>query len=389
MDLQRNTPRKTLPLLLFLICGVAVPLSAQQKLGRNRYFSQQLYSMACTMNLATMCDTLSDGLHYRVASYGGLPLTVVVNEREVCHIGYSVFTPIQRCAFPAEPLNFIERYSLSLSLPMKRLKTVARQMEEDDVLFNKASFSWLPTAINDTTYDFSLRNDMSKTYIATWSKTGKIACQASFPVSYKLLLGVSMDEIEQELKRRVCDTAVPQADTLQLLADSTLLPSLTNDYYMKRGNVYYFAELNSNTYFEKVEQCDQHNSSYRPLFNSRHRRESLANLLTTTDIKNNYLLKVKQRTYNYTDTLFDVPLSKWVSFCLRTGCTPFFALIDHDGNTADCELVMRNETLGYCHVMRLKVDISDMENRQGTAEARLNAYIPTNNIRYLFKEQKK
>lgn len=389
MTVCRNISQKTLLLLLLLIGGVAMSLSAGTVNGERRYYSRQLFTMARTMGIASLCDNLGEGTHYKITTYNKLPLTIIVSNGEVCHIGYSVFTPMQRKALPTEPLNFIERYALLLDVPTRRLRTLQQQLEEDKVMFTKGSFKTLPTFINDTTFSISLQNESSKCHVLTWNKDGETVCQVFFPLQYELLAGMPLEEIEQGVKRRIMRTAIPQADTLQLLEDSTLLPSLTKEYYLRRGDSYYFAELNSNKYYEKVAQKEVHRSLYRLLFNHRYRRESLANILTTTDVPNNYRLKVKQRTYNYTDSIFEVPLTQWISFCINEGCTPYFALISEDGNTADCELVMNNWQLGYNHVMRLKVDISDMDSRSGLITARLNAYIPTHNIKYLFKEQNK
>jgi len=366
-----------------------MPLPAWQKRGKNTYFSSQLSWMARTMNLTTLCDTLGEGTHYKVTQYGGLSLTIIVSDGEVRHVGYSIFTPAVRHVLLVEPLNFIERYLLSLEIPTKRVNTVKSQLEEDGVIFEIGTPRWPLSATCDTTYDISIQHDSRERYTVAWSKAGQTVCQVSFPVSYQLLLGMQMNEIEQTLKRRVTCAAMPEADTLQLLPDSTLLPSARHEYYVKRGGVYYFAELNSNKYYEKLSRHDSRHSVYRLLFSARHVEQSLANLLTTADVPNSYLLEVRQRTCNYTDTTFQVPLSQWVAFCLKTGCTPYFALLGTNDDVADCELIMRNETLGYNHVMRLKIDIGDMENRRGIAHARLYAYIPTHNILHLFKELNK
>lgn len=377
-----------LPLLL-LAGVVAAVASGDGVRGRNGYSTIQLATMARELNIQTLCDTLGDGVHCRVASFRQLPLTVVVRKGEVRHIGYSVFTASQRAAFSEDVLNFVERYALSLDIPAKRLKTVEKQLDEDKVMFRVGSFRSLPAFIADSTYSLSLQSEMQKLYIVTWSKDGQTVCQLGFPMQYELLWGAPIDEVEQALKRRVMATTVAQADTLALMADSVLTTSPDGSCYVKPGQIYYFDELNSNRYYEKLESQGDGKSIYRLLFDSRHSHESLANVLTTTDVPNSFMLRVRQRTFNYTDSIYEVPLTQWVAYCLQTGCTPFFGIISDDGKVVDCELVMRNADLGYNHVMRLKVGVADIDRRCGLFTARLNAYIPTHNLKYLFNEQMK
>ena len=88
----------------------------------------------------------------------------------------------------------------------------------------------------------------------------------------------------------------------------------------------------------------------------------------------------------YKEEIIRVPLNSWINFCLNSGCTPFVGLIDYDGNNATFELVMRNADLGYNHVMKVKFDVAQLESRKGIIEARLNSYVPTSKIKFLFDE---
>lgn len=80
-------------------------------------------------------DKLTDGCYYDVFSYKNRPLTVVVDNDEVVHVGYTIFSPMQREFVGRDIADFIERYWLSTDLPLKRLKTVEQQMREDRVVF--------------------------------------------------------------------------------------------------------------------------------------------------------------------------------------------------------------------------------------------------------------
>ena len=124
------------------------------------------------------------------------------------------------------------------------------------------------------------------------------------------------------------------------------------------------------------------------MFNSKYPRQSLANVMTNSNLPNEFLLNIKQEVYGNKDSVYIAPLAKYISFCLKNGCTPFFCVINENEGVLDCELIMRNEVLQYNHVMRMKVGVEDVKKRKGIIDVRLDAYVPTHYLKNLFNELK-
>lgn len=306
-----------------------------------------------------------------------------MSNHQVTHIGYALFTPYQRAQSPSPVLNFLERYSLALDLPIERLKTTAKQIQEDDIHFTIGSFDTLKQFASDTTCNISITNNNGKRYFVEWSRNDSIFCALDFPVSYNLLQGSDMLEnemrIKQELKNQLIRKYTPKPVTRE-----ELIPTWQNNYYILPGESYYTDKLTSNLYYEQ-----DSTGEYRLIYNNKYLLESLANLFTTTDIDNKYIIHIYLKKYGNEREYIDVPLKKWICFCLENGCKPFFGVIKFEGEFADCELVMRNRTEGYDHVMRIHFNISRLDDKEGDIDARLISFVPTFSIKYLFEEFKK
>lgn len=352
-------------------------------IAENSYRTDLLERMAVAMNISKQLLALEDGLYYKYLIYNNRPITIIVEQNEVSHIGFSLFSPSQREAIKYPICDFLERYSLEITLPLKREKSVARQLDEDGIFFHNGSLDFLKQLQNDSTYQINIEYLNGKRYRVSWSKDGEEHLAVYFPIEHDLLVGTNMLENERRIIKAICrSSSLPQP---MHLADSTLLKiTWQGNYFILPGDVFYTKQLNSNQYFSKDKQ-----GRYSLLYNHNFVLESLSNLMTTGVIENDYDLQIRLVKYGFTqDTIF-VKLNQWINYCLRQGCTPHFGIISVDNNTADCEVIMRNSSMGYIHVMRLTFDISTIEDRKGLVKARLNSYIPTNRVKYLFDELKK
>lgn len=359
-------------------------MSANEKRTPNSYYSEELKALAVKANLATYSDTLNDGFYYATTVYKKKPVTIIVEDNEVKHIGYSIFSPQQRKTFNPLCCNFIERYALLLKVPMERNRTQHEMMQQDKVIFRTGNFDTLEAIIGtrDTTLkiDYDCENNIN---FFTWNKNGRIVCELGFPSSYKLLLGMEMDELDARLKRDILNTQIPISDSIRVFSKEELVASITRDYYVKKGSYYYFAELNSDNFYQPV---GLEGNKFSLMFNCKYPQQSLANVMTNNCLPNDFLLKIKQEVYGNKDSVYTAPLAKYISFCLKKGCTPYFCVISESNGVMDCELIMRNEVLQYNHVMRMKVGINDVKERKGIIDARLDAYVPTHYLKNIFNE---
>lgn len=370
--------------LSIVILGITLSLSAREQRERNAYYSEELRTIAVKANIASISDTLSDGIYYGLTIYKEKPITIIVEENEVKHIGFSVFSLEQRKGL--NPLclycNFIERYALLLKLCAELNRTIHEKMWQDKVVFRTGNFEIIETFIGDSTLQIDYKSQNCVNFFK-WSKNGKVVCELAFPSSYKLLLGMEMDELDARLKTDILETKIPAPDSIRLFSKEELVPSITHDYYIKRGSCYYFAGLNSDSYFQQMES---NGNRYCLMFSAKYLKQSLANVMTTHDLPNEFMLKIKQEVYGNKDSIYTVPLMKYVSFCIKTGCAPYFCIMSDSDEIMDCELIMRNVKLQYNHVMRMKVRVKDIEKRKGFIDARLDAYVPTQYLGNLFNE---
>lgn len=163
---------------------LVMPLASYAK---NRYQSDLLAQIAESLQMKAMLDTMSNGSYIAQQAYMSHPLSIIVNDGEVEHIGYSIFSKEMRSGMPSPIYNFLERYALQADLPLKKSKTVERQLFEDDVTFTVGNIHKLSSIWTMENLAFSLENLQDRMCRATWTDNGKNVCSVSFPVSYNLL----------------------------------------------------------------------------------------------------------------------------------------------------------------------------------------------------------
>lgn len=362
-------------LLLFSLLAINNSLIAS-----NDYKTDLLARMAASMNITSQLSSLANGEYYKQFTYQGQPVTVIVRNNSIEHIGHSLFTPYQRSLLKAPICNFIERFSLEIAVPLEREKSIEKHIAESGVSFDKGTFSSFCHLFNDTTYQVSIENKDDKNYLVQWQKNNQTYCAIKFPIDYDLLNGSEMLENERRLAGEILKTSAACSNSVAATPDE-LSATWQKNYFIQQGQSYYSNELNTNKYFEQDDT-----GGYNLVYTSKYPLESLANLLTSSAIDNQFVMDIRLKKYGLTEDAISVPLNSWINFCLNTGCTPYVGVINYDGNFATCELLMRNADLGYNHVMKLTFDITQLEDRKGIIEARLNSYVPSSKIKYLFDE---
>ncbi|MBR5084809.1 MAG: hypothetical protein IKX33_09425 [Prevotella sp.] len=115
----------------------------------------------------------------------------------------------------------------------------------------------------------------------------------------------------------------------------------------------------------------------------------MANLVTGTEIEIDIMLSILFVKYGFRRDTLSVPLNRWVGFCLNEGCIPYYGVVSYQDDKVVAVLLMRNEDLGYVHVMKFSFNTSILEKRSGEITARLNSYVPFSNVKYLFSEDEK
>lgn len=367
-------------LVLVFLSLEGIPTSMFANEPSSDFSSDILLEIATQMGLRQSLDSLKDAEYYDNFFYKGLPVTVIVKDRTIAHIGYSIFTKQQRHAINSPIVNFLERYSLELDIPTRKEVTAKRRMQEDGVVFEEGELSSLKTFRDKPNLGINIQTLNERKYTVTWMDSVNSICSVSFPIDFELLNGTDMTENTRRLKERLMKDSLYVRDTVSVALDR--LKKMWNmNYYVHLGDTYYFDHLNSNRYYELDSL-----GKIKPIFCKQFTFESVANLFTATDIPNDYVLQIRIQKYGLKKELISVPLHQWVNYCQKTGCKPFLGLIKKTGDILDCELIMRNVSMGYNHVMRFTFDLSLIESRCGVIPARLNCYLPTSRISKMFKE---
>ena len=363
--------------------AIFIALAAVMKAtAGNGYRTELLARRAATMHIPAIIDTLHDGEYYRHIIYNKRSLTVIVKNGQVAHIGYSVFTPNIRREMNSPVCNFLERYALETSIPLKREKSVERQLKEDGVTFLGGDFSFLKQLEEDTTYTVHLEVIDKKRYQVSWEKDGQMQLSVSFPIEHDLLAGTNIIESEQ---RVIPDILHSCGETREwCLPDSAMYRASWQDkYFVLTGDYYYTKDLNADLYIEK--DC---RGTARLFYHPNYVLESLRNMMTTAALENSYDIQIRQVKHDFRQDTVTVKLGQWLNYCLEQGCRGYFGIISISDGIADCELIMRNFDMGYIHLMRMCVDLSTLGEKKGLIKARLNSYINTSRVKYLFDEIK-
>ena len=364
-------------LLLTILWG-----NTSMMIAKNRYQTDILINMAELLRLSSQLDTLKNGCYQSKFFYDKRPLTICVQNGSICHIGYMLFSDQQRKALKSPVYNFLERYALAADLPLKRTKTVAKQLVEDDINFTKGTLSFMTKLIGDTTLNLTIENLNNKRYKVSWYKQDALYCAVDFPIGYDLLYGTEMMENEKRIVEDILYTPLPAMQPLSVKREQ-LLSTWQSNYFILPGDTYYVDQLNSNRYYEKLDD-----GQFKLIFNRRYPLESLANLLTTVELANEFQVAVRLKKYDFNEDNFNTSLSQFISYFLHRGCVPYFGVISYEQTTAVCQLVMRNVDEGYCHAMKVTFDVEQLIDKKGKVTIRLNSFIPISKINYLFEELK-
>lgn len=288
-------------------------------------------------------------------------LTIHTSNNIVDHIGLRLFADDIRKIDHSPVFDFLERYFLQLLFPQEE-KTATLMARDDEFHFERGSLQTLSEL--KTTDSFTYHYDNHR-YTATWSREDQDLLCVSFPVEYQLMSGENKIEAENHLLDDIRQTAIVHSPDA--------VDPQANDYYI-------------------VESCT--NRLYfvgnRLVMGSRYPAETAANMMLSTEMPGNIRLNLSQIAYGFRKTTVNVDLKQWISFCRNSRCQLFVGIdrVDDNGNV-EAVILAVNKTENYNHVLTVNIPAEVISTQQGTIEARLYSYVPTQNIRNLFGDYRK
>lgn len=278
----------------------------------------------------------------------------------------------------------MERLSLAAAIPDFYGIAIRQYLRDEKVEFLEGRLDDMKTFLADTTYIFQSTLVNDKAYIACWftPQGQERYLTLTYPADFHLIAGVGITEAENRLYDVIRQTVVDKTE--QYPPVEALLQSIGNGpVHLLKGDIFFLPELNSNRYYIKDD-----NRHFSLLYSEDFPLETLANLMTGIELENQFIIETKLVKYGYNVDQFTMPLRNWLAFCIQSGCTPYFGIINQENDKITGELIAKNEALGYCHVMKLILDPSILKDRKGVIHARLNSYVPMSNVKALFNESK-
>lgn len=302
------------------------------------------------------------------------------------HIGYRIF-PDQMRGTMVNPLiaDFVERYWLSLTLPLERLKSVAQQMKEDRFMFHVGGIESVDAIQRDPALSFACQATPTLVTMA-WNSGEEQICCITFPVDHELILGRRMLENDRRLPQEIAAAKVPERPVRSVGDSHSHYADSLSSILVEHAGSYLDCALKSERYYA----IGGDGVSLVPVFDAERCFESVSNLFTDCDIEaaGNIRLSIRHKTFGLKEQPIETTIQKFVAYSMQSGCVPYVGIISIDednSGAADVLVIMRNEQLGYNHLLRASVPLDCISSGEGIATARLNAFIPSSNIKNLFK----
>ena len=287
-----------------------------------------------------------------------------------------LFDEIVKRESPPYVCDFLERYLYNVSKSTRGYDFYQR-LADDKVVIREGSLNNIQKLSPKT--PFSLTRYEDKGYNVCWRDTlGKVLLDMQFPIQFELFLGLTKAEIETSIKT---DMENSSSIFLTIMPDSVLNEAEKGLYISANTSNYYSKDLNTASYYWRK------NDEIIPVYSSEHKWESSANLFRgyIDDIEN-YRLHIEQTIYGFKKLSYNIKLTQWLNYCRTNGLTIYFGIEEERKDGLKALLIAKNRDLGYNHLLSIIIPDNFVEKRNAVFKVVLNAYIPTDNIKDLYKQ---
>lgn len=353
----------------------ALSLCAAIAQAQNTYQNKTLANIARCVSLPTI-DVSGEPHYVDTGSYNGKKLTVAFNaEKEITHIGYKLFAPQVKKDYPSAVYDFLERYFLDLQCSKDGFYPEER-VRDDKFLFREGSINDVKRITPETPYSISLQD--YKYYEVAWMDANDdVILDVAFPVNFELLLGMPKAEIEKSMKAQLLSASSEEAPfELPVLKEKE-----TGVYMNNPVNNYFVESLNTAVYYIK-----EQDGGYVPYFDNKNKWYSAANLfqgLITDSF--DYRLYIQQSLYGFETMTYTVSLKQWLDYCKENQLKVYFAVEEEREDGLKALLIAHSDLLGFNHMMSIIIPDNFITKHDAVLKATFNAYIPTQNVKDLYK----
>lgn len=269
-------------------------------------------------------------------------------------------------------MDFLERYFGDISAS-KRFELLTK-MEEDKVYFRKGQVEEVAQIKDDMPFTMNLHDNY---YEVSWEKQGQPFVTIAFPAQYELIWGKNQIEVQNSLKDSILSS--PNHTLMKQLPQH--LSQIADNIYMEMSESYEIDNLNDAAYYKKA------NNDYQPLFENNYLEFSVANLFRGLIADADYQLSIEQSVYGLKTVNYSLPLSQWLNYCADQNLKVYYGVEEQIDEALKVVVLAHSQEFGYNHLLSVQVPNGLVENKDAVFRVRLTPYIPTHNIKDLFKKQ--
>lgn len=286
-----------------------------------------------------------------------------------------IFRSEIRKANPSPVYDFIERYFAEIEAT-KEQQLLRIKMKDDKVEVLEGSLTAIRKINADT--PFSLNRMGDTFYQISWQNGAVPLLTLRFPISYELLLGMPKVEIERQMKNYITGANKKTqfngtiGQKYELLSDGC--------YKTKPSLFYQLPSFNDSRYY------NLDGSKYVPVFNTKQRFYSAANLFQGIINPEERNLYVEQNMYGGKKATYTVNLAQWLAYCENNNLKVYFSIEEEREDGMKALLVAHSNDMNYNHMLQLIIPSSFVEKKNCVIKAIMNAFIPTQNVKNLYQQ---
>lgn len=282
----------------------------------------------------------------------------------ITHLGLPLFR--KEVEYPYNYIfRFIERFTLYAQLlPPAECKLLLSD--------NKVKMNITQVAAVDSTMDFTIESDETTFYVS-WQN-----CKMTFPKNFQLITGVNKKESDLLFYRKLMDFYQSHQEYVDKRIPIAI-PSDSTSYIVEKGFCYIIHEVNSNRYYLNIGDDKR-----IPIYGEKYASESVVNLFQQL-VNSNIDIHISQNLYNYKRENYTLPLSVFTKYCSAEGCRTYVGIEEENNEIVKAVVVYCNDFFAYNHLLYVEVDRKVLREQKGEIKGVLYTYIPTHNLKSLFR----
>lgn len=355
-------------IILFILLAGFSTIRAQQASFRSQLLAELGKGIGYVPD-----GTLSAGV-YDVGTALGMPIIAEYDaHHNVTHLGFQLFPQGMKSKYSSDVYNFVERYFLEMYC-FKDKSMLRQKLKDDKVMFTVGSIADIKQ-ICDTSA-LNIRKFENKFYEVSWSNGGQTFLSIAFPIQYELLLGMPQVEISKSMY----DMIIGAECTDDTFAVEKFI-SMENGIFKSNPESHYELEsVNTCTYYYK-----EKDGSYSLIVDTLRGDLSATNVFHVITKCNNPI-DVEQSLYGFNKKQYSITLQQWVRYCISTHGTIYTSIEEEYDDAYKVLVVVSNKDLGYNHLLSVVVPKCFISEPTALFKAKLNAFIPTHNVKNLYQQ---